>query len=153
MGVIEENIGAHTRALKSNTALLVALGDRFDGFETSLQVERRLHEDELARKLDKWQSFSILKFDESTARQTAIEDNQALHMASTAAVQEGIGTLLGIVSTLQTVKKTAGRFGRCGLWLGGKVGKTTIWLGALALAWTAIKTVLTTDIKIAWPWL
>src|ERR1035437_2417931 len=59
MGVIEARIGNHTD-------LLLGLGDRFDNFETSLNIERRINEAKLAKKLDEWNNSSIMKFDEST---------------------------------------------------------------------------------------
>lgn len=146
MGVIEANIGKHTE-------LLLALGDRFDTFETSLQIERRVKDAALAKSLDEWKNFMILKVDESTAASTVIGDKQTLHMKATDEVLAGLGDVLAMVSVMQGVKKTAGRFGRCSLWIGGWMGKTVIWIGAVAAAWVAIRTALTADIKIQWPWL
>lgn len=153
MGVIEERLGKHTELLEKTTALTVGLNKRFDNFESSLNVERREKEEALARSLDKWKDFMILKVDEATASSKVIGDKQTLHMKATEEVLAGLGDVLAIVSVMQGVKKTAGRFGRCGLWLGTRAGRVMLWLGGLAAAWIAIRTALTANVKIQWPWL
>ena len=143
MGVIEARIGKHTE-------LLLGLGTRFDNFESALNVERRLNEAAIAKKLNEWNDFTRLKFDEYGSRTQIIEDNQALHMKSTAEVQDGIGTLLEIVSAMQTVKKTVNRFGRCGLWVGSKAGRLILYAGGLAAAVVAIRAAFTSNLKAIW---
>ncbi len=141
MGVIEASLGNHTKMLEQNSALSICLNERFDNFETELKVERRSKDAELAKALDTWKSFTILKFDESAARQGVLETNQSQHMKSTADLQAGIGEVLGIVTALSSAKKTLGWFGRMALWIGGLAG-----------AWIAIRTAFTASSKTGWPW-
>jgi hypothetical protein len=123
--------------------------ERFNVLENGIKGNERA----LAEALEEWKTFSILKFDESSARQVSIEGKQAEHMGilcantqALAALQGGIGDVLEVVTALKGTKKTLG-------W----IRKFVIWLASLATAggvlWTAVRTALSSGSKIQWPWL
>jgi len=118
--------------------------------------DHRIEAVALAKSLEEWKHFSIMKFDEGTARMAVIEANQEKHIgileANTKltnkldtrfdAFESGIGQVLAIVQALNGAQKTLG-------W----AGRLTLWVASIIGAWTVIRTVLTSNIKIQWPWL
>lgn len=120
---------------------------------TTEQENAHQHEVELAKDLEEWKRFSILKFDEGNKRMEAIELNQEMHIGLLTKnttltesldkrfgnIEQGVGEVLGIVTALSGTKKTLG-------W----VGKGSLWIASFIGAIVAIKIAVTQAIKATW---
>ncbi len=107
---------------------------------------QRRKEADFVNSLENWKLFSTQKFDESSARMSAIEKSlhentriTELQSKKLSDTQDSVKEVLDVVTTIKGGKTLLG-------W----AGKLFIWAGSLAAAWAAISSAIHGEIKFPW---